>query len=50
MQLDVVTLFPEWFEWFVTQRHVRNVVAAGSELVFLSACGPPDPRRRQNPV
>ncbi len=35
MRLDVFTLFPEWFEWFVTQRHVRNVVAAGSELRFL---------------
>ena len=35
MRLDVFTLFPEWFEWFVTQRHVRNVVAAGSELRFI---------------
>ena len=26
MQLDVVTLFPEWFEWFRTQRHVRNAI------------------------
>jgi tRNA (guanine37-N1)-methyltransferase len=32
MQLDVVTLFPEWFEWFQTQRHVRNAVAEGHEL------------------
>ena len=28
MQLDVVTLFPEWFEWFRAQRHVRNALAA----------------------
>ena len=35
MRLDVFTLFPEWFEWFVTQRHVRNVVAEGSELRFI---------------
>src|SRR6187551_757405 len=35
MRLDVFTLFPEWFEWFQTQRHVRNVVAAGSELRFI---------------
>ena len=35
MRLDVFTLFPEWFEWFETQRHVRNVVAAGSELRFI---------------
>jgi tRNA (guanine37-N1)-methyltransferase len=32
MQLDVFTLFPEWFEWFASQRHVRNVLDAGSEL------------------
>src|SRR4029079_2636911 len=24
-----------WFDWFVTQRHVRNVVAEGSELRFI---------------
>ncbi|MBA2522587.1 MAG: tRNA (guanosine(37)-N1)-methyltransferase TrmD [Solirubrobacterales bacterium] len=35
MRLDVFTLFPQWFEWFESQRHVRNVVAAGSELRFL---------------
>lgn len=34
MRLDVFTLFPQWFEWFESQRHVRNVVAAGSELRF----------------
>jgi tRNA (guanine37-N1)-methyltransferase len=32
VQLDVVTLFPEWFEWFRDQRHVRNATAAGHEL------------------
>ena len=26
---------PSWFDWFATQRHVRNVVAAGSELRFI---------------
>jgi tRNA (guanine37-N1)-methyltransferase len=36
MRLDVFTLFPEWFEWFRSQRHVRNVVEAGSELRFLN--------------
>jgi tRNA (guanine37-N1)-methyltransferase len=36
VQLDVFTLFPEWFEWFLSQRHVRNVVAAGSELRFFN--------------
>ena len=36
MQLDIFTLFPEWFEWFAGQRHVRNAVDAGSELRFLN--------------
>jgi tRNA (guanine37-N1)-methyltransferase len=32
MQLDVVTLFPQWFEWFRAQRHVANALAHGHEL------------------
>jgi tRNA (guanine37-N1)-methyltransferase len=28
MQIDVFTLFPQWFDWFVEQRHVRNTGAA----------------------
>ena len=36
MQVDVVTLFPEWFEWFQTQRHVGNALAHGSELRFVN--------------
>ena len=32
MEIDVFTLFPEWFEWFQAQRHVRNAIAAGSRL------------------
>src|ERR1700709_2720152 len=32
MQLDVVTLFPEWFEWFQTQRQVRHETQRGAEL------------------
>ena len=32
MEIDVFTLFPEWFEWFGSQRHVGNVLAAGSRL------------------
>jgi tRNA (guanine37-N1)-methyltransferase len=26
MEIDVLTLFPEWFEFFAGQRHVRNAV------------------------
>ena len=36
MQLDVVTLFPEWFGWFSSQRHVANALAGGHELRALN--------------
>jgi tRNA (guanine37-N1)-methyltransferase len=32
VRIDVFTLFPEWFDWFETQRHVRNALDQGSEL------------------
>jgi tRNA (guanine37-N1)-methyltransferase len=32
VRLDVVTLFPDWFDWFRSQRHVANVLATGHEL------------------
>jgi tRNA (guanine37-N1)-methyltransferase len=32
LKLDVFTLFPEAFDWFLSQRPVRNAVAAGSEV------------------
>jgi tRNA (guanine37-N1)-methyltransferase len=32
MDIDVFTLFPEWFDWFRQQRHVRNALAAGHTL------------------
>jgi tRNA (guanine37-N1)-methyltransferase len=35
MQIDVVTLFPDWFGWFTQQRHVSNALAGGHELRFL---------------
>jgi tRNA (guanine37-N1)-methyltransferase len=36
MQLDVVTLFPDWFAWFAGQRHVANALAGGHELRALN--------------
>jgi len=36
VQVDVVTLFPEWFEWFEGQRHVANALGHGSELRFVN--------------
>jgi tRNA (guanine37-N1)-methyltransferase len=33
---DVFTLFPEHFEWFAGQRHVRNAGEHGSELRFFN--------------
>ncbi|MCW2957759.1 MAG: trmD, partial [Solirubrobacterales bacterium] len=35
-QLDVVTLFPDWFDWFRSQRHVGNAVRDGLELRTLN--------------
>src|ERR1700704_4680515 len=32
MKIDVFTLFPEWFDWFRSQRHVSNVLGAGGSL------------------
>jgi tRNA (guanine37-N1)-methyltransferase len=32
--LDVFTLFPEHFEWFLRQRYVSNALAAGNEMRF----------------
>jgi tRNA (guanine37-N1)-methyltransferase len=31
-----VTLFPEWFSWFASQRHVANVLASGSSLGLIN--------------
>ena len=36
MKLDVFTLFPEAFDWFASQRPVRNALEAGSELRFFN--------------
>ena len=35
MNIDVVTLFPQWFDWFKSQRHVTNALALGHELSFV---------------
>jgi tRNA (guanine37-N1)-methyltransferase len=32
LKIDVFTLFPDWFDWFLSQRHVRNAVEGGNEL------------------
>ena len=37
MQIDVVTLFPEWFDWFRSQRHVRNALEHGHEMRTLDS-------------
>jgi tRNA (guanine37-N1)-methyltransferase len=36
MEIDVFTLFPEWFAWFEAQRHVRNVLEGGSRLRYVN--------------
>jgi tRNA (guanine37-N1)-methyltransferase len=30
--IDVFTLFPQWFNWFFEQRHVRNALRLGHDL------------------
>jgi tRNA (guanine37-N1)-methyltransferase len=37
MQIDVFTLFPHWFDWFVEQRHVRNSRVAIDRIDFRAA-------------
>ena len=32
MNVDVFTLFPAWFDWFRTQRHVANALGLGHRL------------------
>jgi tRNA (guanine37-N1)-methyltransferase len=34
LNLDVFTLFPEHFEWFLRQRHVSNALSRGNQLRF----------------
>jgi tRNA (guanine37-N1)-methyltransferase len=36
MQIDVFTLFPEWFDWFLGQRHVRNALRLGHDIRFFN--------------
>jgi tRNA (guanine37-N1)-methyltransferase len=35
MNIDVFTLFPDWFSWFAEQRHIRNATAKGLDLDFV---------------
>jgi len=32
VNIDAMTLFPSWFDWFAEQRHVRNAVERGLRL------------------
>jgi tRNA (guanine37-N1)-methyltransferase len=32
LRIEVFTLFPAWFDWFLSQRHVRNALGAGNQL------------------
>jgi tRNA (guanine37-N1)-methyltransferase len=36
VRLDFFTLFPEAFDWFVAQRHVRNAQQEGTDLRFFN--------------
>jgi tRNA (guanine37-N1)-methyltransferase len=32
MKIDIFTLFPQWFEWLGSQRHIENVSASGTRI------------------
>jgi tRNA (guanine37-N1)-methyltransferase len=32
MDIDIFTLFPQWFDWLREQRHIANVLATGSQI------------------
>jgi tRNA (guanine37-N1)-methyltransferase len=36
VKIDVFTLFPDWFDFFLAQRHVQNAAANGLELEAVS--------------
>jgi tRNA (guanine37-N1)-methyltransferase len=36
MEIDVFTLFPDWFAWFTAQRHVANATARGHTLSLIN--------------
>lgn len=36
MEIDIFTLFPQWFEWLEHQRHVRNALDGGSRLRYVN--------------
>jgi tRNA (guanine37-N1)-methyltransferase len=36
LRIDVFTLFPGWFGWFLEQRHVTNALKRGLELEFVN--------------
>ena len=36
MDIDVFTLFPGWFDWFATQRHVANALRGGTTLTCVN--------------
>jgi tRNA (guanine37-N1)-methyltransferase len=36
IEIDIFTLFPEAFEWFESQRHVRNALAQGHRIGYVN--------------
>ena len=46
MQIDVFTLFPEWFEWFGEQRHMKNLFEPGTRSTRWTCA----PRRRSRTI
>ncbi|MBV9050479.1 MAG: tRNA (guanosine(37)-N1)-methyltransferase TrmD, partial [Solirubrobacterales bacterium] len=36
MEIDVFTLFPDAFTWFLGQRHVTNAIASGHRFGYVN--------------
>jgi tRNA (guanine37-N1)-methyltransferase len=36
LEIDVFTLFPEWFDWLRRERHVANALSSGSRLSLVN--------------
>jgi tRNA (guanine37-N1)-methyltransferase len=35
VDIDIFTLFPQWFEWLESQRHIANAIESGSRLRYV---------------
>jgi tRNA (guanine37-N1)-methyltransferase len=36
VKLDIVTLFPDWFDWFASQRHIANALSGANTMTLIN--------------